>query len=75
MLPNKGDRIRFLSTTDPFIKIPSGTLGIVTDVTPGNDWMPAQIWVQWDTNAQFALVQGQDRYEILPKEEPPTQIK
>jgi hypothetical protein len=62
-----GDRIRLIEMPNDPDPIEPGTTGTVTKVTPGIFGQP-QIWVDWDVKRSLMLIEGVDRYEVLPKE-------
>ncbi len=62
-----GKRIKLVHTIDPYTKLKPGDLGTVVDITPVT-MAPrpfTQIWVNWDSGSNLALILGEDRYEVI----------
>lgn len=63
---SKGDRVRLVHTDDEYTQTDSGTEGTVTSIdTIHIEGAPDQIWVDWDDGSHWALLEGEDEYEIL----------
>lgn len=56
----KGQRVRLISTNDPYTKLRSGTEGTVTLV----DSM-GTVHVSWDDGSSLGLIPNEDRWEVL----------
>lgn len=53
----KGTRVKLISMDDPYAKIPSGTLGTVSNVDD-----IGTIHVRWDNGSSLGLVYGEDSF-------------
>ena len=56
----KGDRVRLVSTTDPFTRLAPGALGTVQRVDS-----LGTVHVTWDDGHCLGLVPDEDRYELV----------
>ena len=70
---NKGDRVKLVSTSDPYTNLRPGARGTVTDIDtiPGSvtgGTPERQIWVDWDDGSKLALIQGQDEFTVIDDE-------
>jgi hypothetical protein len=64
-----GDRVRLIHSDNKFMLLKSGDLGTVWDITTFSlmdEQQLRQIWIQWDNNNRLALLEGIDRFEIVP---------
>ncbi|MBM4210628.1 MAG: DUF4314 domain-containing protein, partial [Gammaproteobacteria bacterium] len=59
--PEKGDRIRFDGSSDPYTKLTPGTMGRVTRVAPDGT-----ISVAWEDGSSLKMIPGEDSFEIMP---------
>lgn len=72
---SEGDRIELIETSDPYTDLEPGEEGTVDDIRrlPEEATKPRmpvrQIWVNWDSGSQLALIEGVDEYEVLDEEE------
>lgn len=68
-----GDRVELQHTDDPYTSLENGDEGVVTDIGS----VPAevagvektQVWVDWDDGQTLALIQGRDRFRVIPDED------
>lgn len=64
-----GDRIKLVHTDDKFVQLKPGDLGTVWDISIFNietNGKPVRvIWISWDSGTKFALIEGNDEFEIL----------
>ncbi len=58
----KGDRIRLILSTNPFLKIKPGVEGTVLMV--GND---GTVYIEWDNGTIWGMIPGEDEWEPLKK--------
>jgi hypothetical protein len=68
-----GDTVELVSTSDPYTNLTPGDRGEVTDIstTPAmgpNGRPETQIWIDWEAGSSLALIQGEDRFKVLPDE-------
>ena len=69
----KGDRIRLISSSDPYTSLTCGDEGTVTDVSKCPSPTPPiyetmQVWVDWDNGSTLAMLpveRGGDRIEKI----------
>lgn len=59
-----GKRIRLLSTNDPYTQLKTGDEGVIE--WERWDGYSNTIAVNWDSGSSLSLIDGQDRYSILP---------
>lgn len=73
-MPQEGDRVELVSTSDPHTAVSPGDRGTVT----GTDSLPAeitggrpqrQVWVDWDDYGHFALLSGEDSWRVVEEDE------
>ena len=64
-----GDRIKLVHTDDKFVQLKPGDLGTVWDISIFNIQTYGKpvrvIWISWNSGSKFALIQGNDEFEIL----------
>jgi hypothetical protein len=58
----KGQRVRLVSTSDPYTRLKYGEEGTVTLV----DDM-GTVHVKWDSGSSLGLIEGEDRWEVVGK--------
>lgn len=56
-----GARVRLVSMEDPYVSIPIGTKGTVSNVDD-----IGTIHVNWDTGHHLGIAYGEDRCEVIP---------
>ncbi len=64
-----GDRVRLIHSDNKFMLLKAGDLGTVWDITTFSlmdEQQIRQIWIRWDNNSRLALLEGIDRFEIVP---------
>ena len=64
-----GERVRLIHSDNKFMLLKSGDLGTVWDITTFSlmdEQQIRQIWIRWDNNSRLALLEGIDRFEIVP---------
>lgn len=49
-----GDRIEVVKMPDDPCPIEAGAQGIITDISPHDDW--TQLWVDWDNGRRLAVI-------------------
>jgi hypothetical protein len=59
-----GDRIRFISTDDPWSRMPSGMEGTVSFI----DHL-GTIHVTWDDGGTLGMIPGEDQFESIKEAE------
>lgn len=59
-----GDRVRLISTSDPYARLHPGDEGTVTFVDDAGT-----IHVTWDNGSTLGLIPGEDEWETLPESE------
>ena len=69
-MASEGDRVELVHTDDPHTAVSPGDCGTVTGV----DTIPTeitggrpqrQVWVDWDDYGHFALLSGEDRWNVI----------
>ena len=65
-----GDRIKLVSTDNPYTRLKPGDSGVVWDITTFelSNQEIKQIWIQWDNGNRFALIEGKDQWEVIGNE-------
>ncbi len=58
-LPQRGDRIRLVSTSDRYTRLVPGAEGIVNSVNR------YQVGIAWDDGSSLSLLPDEDRWEVL----------
>lgn len=58
-----GERVRLVSTDDPYTDLRPGALGTVYRVR--NDPWGEVIYVRWDDGSTLSLLDGIDRWEVV----------
>ena len=58
----RGQRVRLVSTSDPYTRLKYGEEGTVTLV----DDM-GTVHVKWDSGSSLGLIEGEDRWEVVGK--------
>lgn len=58
MIPEPGERIKFIMTDDPFTRLKAGTLGTVLRI----DEKHGIIDMLWDDGSTLGLIIGKDRW-------------
>ena len=73
-----GDRVRMIHSDDPS-GIPPGLEGTIVMISAVNDadvraTLDAafllgrkKVWVEWDTGGRMAVIEGWDRFEVIPR--------
>jgi len=73
-----GDRVRLIHSDDPS-GIPPGLEGIIVMISAVNDadvratpdvaflLGRKKVWVEWDTGGRMAVIEGWDRFEVIPR--------
>ena len=73
-----GDRVRLIHSDDPS-GIPPGLEGTIVMISAVNDadvraTLDAafllgrkKVWVEWDTGGRMAVIEGWDRFEVIPR--------
>jgi hypothetical protein len=59
----KGDRVKLILTTNPFLKIKPGVKGTILMV--GSD---GTVFVEWDNGTIWGMIRGEDEWEPLKAE-------
>ena len=62
--PMVGDRIKLVTTDDPYTRLKSGDEGTVTFVGPEQDG-GIQIGVKWDMESRLSMIIPTDEIEII----------
>ena len=62
-----GDRIKLVSTDNPYTRLKPGDFGLVWDITTFelSNEETKQIWIHWDNGDSLALIEGKDEWEII----------
>ena len=62
-----GDRIKLVSTDNPYTRLMPGDFGLVWDITTFelSNEETKQIWIHWDNGGSLALIEGKDEWEII----------
>ncbi|HET7147546.1 MAG TPA: DUF4314 domain-containing protein [Candidatus Nitrosopolaris sp.] len=62
-----GDRIKLVSTDNPYTRLKPGDSGVVWEITTFelSDEETKQIWVHWDNGDSLALIEGKDKWDII----------
>ena len=65
-----GDRIKLVSTDNPYTRLKPGDSGVVWDITTFelSNQEIKQIWIHWDNGNRLALIEGKDEWEIIGNE-------
>ena len=65
-----GDRIKLVSTDNPYTRLKPGDSGVVWDITTFglSNEETKQIWIHWDDGGSLALIEGKDEWEIIVSE-------
>ena len=65
-----GDRIKLISTDNPYSRLKPGDSGVVWDITTFefSDEETKQIWIHWYYGGSLALIEGKDEWEIIVSE-------
>ena len=65
-----GDRIKLISTDNPYTRLKPGDSGVVWDITTfeSSNEETKQIWIRWDDGGSLALIEGKDEWEIIVSE-------
>lgn len=56
----KGDRVRLVSTSDPYTRLVTGDLGTVRRIDAAGT-----VHVDWDSGSHLGLIPGEDSWVIL----------
>jgi hypothetical protein len=59
----EGDRIRLVSTSDPYTRLKSGDEGTVIRVR--EVFGDVTVSVDWDSGSTLSLLEGEDRWEVI----------
>lgn len=59
--PRTGKRVRLIRCTDPHTKLLPGETGTIVSVDD-----VGTVHVQWDKGARLGLIEGEDRWVVLP---------
>jgi archaellum component FlaG (FlaF/FlaG flagellin family) len=65
-LPEVGDRVELLRTTDPYTRLKPGDVGTVTRISKHPSSYDV-VEITWDTGSALMLLQGVDEWRVLPK--------
>jgi len=80
MLPEEGDRIKLVHTSDEYTNLEPGDEGTVTgtqtippNISPkqkahSSNKTETQVHVDWDNGSNLSLIKSQDEYEILAED-------
>ena len=65
-----GDRIKLISTDNPYTRLKPGDSGVVWDITTFefSNEETKQIWIRWDDGGSLALIEGKDEWEVIVDE-------
>jgi hypothetical protein len=65
-----GDRIKLVSTDNPYTRLKPGDSGVVWDITTFelSNQEIKQIWIHWDNGNRLALIEGKDEWEVIGSE-------
>lgn len=68
---SEGDRIKLVSTSDPYTDLEPGATGTVTGTNTLEFMSPPErkVLVDWDDGSTLDLVMGEDRYERIDDDE------
>lgn len=56
----KGQRVRFISSSDPYTRLKYGDEGTVSLVDS-----LGTVHVSWDSGSSLGLIEGEDRWEVI----------
>jgi len=60
---NPGDRVRLVSTSDPYTKLEPGALGTVHRVVESRT--ESSLFVRWDDGSRLSLIEGEDEWDVV----------
>lgn len=65
-LPEVGDRVELLRTSDPYTRLRPGDTGVVTRVSRHPSTYDV-VEITWDSGSALMLLRGVDEWRVLPK--------
>ena len=66
ILPEPGDRVRLISTNDPYTNLRSGDEGVVSAVFAGGNFVGRSVSIDWDNGSRLSMLPDEgDRFEVI----------